>query len=134
VRVVVRGESRAHGALARDPEKWLAEARARAADLGDDDVWLEKVRFETRDPASAAELGGRDDAVAQVVAGIRELMTRQSDLARLGEELAELANKLPPALRDGPEGLRLSEPEFLRRALADVESLLVPRLLARGDE
>ncbi|MCK6535398.1 MAG: DNA repair exonuclease [Polyangiaceae bacterium] len=133
-RVVVSGQSGAHAALAREPARWLAEARLLATDLGGDDIWLEKMQLHTRDTVPLTELRARDDAVGQVFRGLAELRGSDAELSSLSQEFGELANKLPLSMREGPDSLRLDDPETLRRALDEVEQLLLPRLVGGGDE
>lgn len=128
-RVVIHGASGAHAALSKDRERWVGQIRELATDLGRDELWLEKVRIATRDRVSIEELLGHDDAVGEVFRGLKELSASDEALLTIGAELAELARKLPPALREGPEPIRLDSPEELRALLADVEQMLLPRLL-----
>lgn len=127
-RVLLHGASAAHAALSNERERWVEQIRELATDLGRDEIWLEKVRFATRDRVSIEDLLAHDDAVAEVFRGLRELSASDEALLAIGAELGELARKLPAALREGPEPIKLDSPEELRAVLADVEQMLLPRL------
>lgn len=126
-RLVVAGSSRAHEQLAGDLERWQQTLRVQATDLGDA-VWLEKIAMRTRAAIDLDELTRRDDAVGQVMRSLRELRRDDVRLTALLGEFADLRRKLPAALRDGDEALRLDDPESLRAALDDVEQMILPRL------
>jgi hypothetical protein len=50
------------------------------------------------------------------------------------ERLSDLRHKLPPELREAEDGLRLDDPAELSGLLDEVEQMLIPRLLQRGQE
>lgn len=132
-RVVVAGATEAHGELVRDPERFVAEIRASASEIGGDGLWIEKVCVLTRDMIDLGEVRSRDDAIGQVFRGLSSL--RESDAGRteLAAELAALGSKLPPSLRSGPLSLGWDAPEGLDAVLDDVEQLLLSRLGHGGE-
>lgn len=132
-RVIVEGATRAHATISRDPERWLAEVRALGTELGGEDLWVEKIRFATRDYLDLAELCSRDDAIAQVFRGLAELRQNGDARAGIARELATLVTRLPQALRSGPDALDWESPAGMEALLEDVEQLLLPRL-SGGDE
>lgn len=132
-RVQVEGATAAHGELSRDPERWAAQIRALSAEVAGDDLWLEKVRFATRDRTDLAELVGRDDAIGQVFRGLAAVRDSAEARAEIARELSVLSSKLPAALRSGPLALGWDDPASLDLLLDDVEQLLLPRLVGRAD-
>jgi DNA repair exonuclease SbcCD nuclease subunit len=131
-RVVFGGRTAAHARLVADPEKWAAEVRAAATDLGGDGVWVEKVALGSSSAIDLPSLRGRDDAVGEIARALERLRADDAALGELAEELAEVRHKLPPELREGPEGLRLEEPALWRAGLLDqVEQLVLTRLIER---
>jgi len=132
-RVVIGGASAANAGLRRDPARFLAEVQAQASELGGDDLWIEKLRFSTRDPADPADLAARDDAVGQVLRGIRRFRETAEARADLGRELMTLSAKLPSPLRSGPLALDWEVPGGIDALLEDVEQMLLPRLTGEDD-
>lgn len=121
-RVVVTGTTQAHDALLARTAQFTNEIRNAANIHGDDRVWIEKVRIATR-PAGDAPAAFDDGplaALAEVVAAIREDEASRAELFR---ELASLAEKLPPELRD-EEGLALDDPDRLSEWLEQAGPLL----------
>jgi len=136
VRLELTGETGAHSALEEDAERWRDQIRAIASDTGD--VWIEKIQLRTRAPLDLEAVAGRDDAIGQVVRSLRSFQQDAEALGALRATIAEdsdlksLMNKLPLAARQGDEGVDLDDGEALLAALADVEQILLPRLLHGG--
>ena len=133
-RVIIEGSSRAHAELCQNPERWVNEVRAAAMEIGGEGVWVEKIRIRTRTPIDLEELRDRDDALGQLVRSIQAIKTDQDELSWFIERLSDLRHKLPPELREAEDGLRLDDPEELSGLLDEVEQMLIPRLLQRGQE
>lgn len=131
-RLRVTGASPAHAELMADPERWHNALLATAIDLASDGIWVEKVLLQTDSPVSTAQLAERSDALGQLVRSLRSARSDDAELDELLELFADLRAKLPAELREGERALRLDDRETIRAALADVERLLLPRLLATG--
>ncbi|HZF49989.1 MAG TPA: DNA repair exonuclease [Polyangiaceae bacterium] len=133
-RVIIEGSSRAHAELCQNPERWGNEVRAAAMEVGGEGVWVEKIRIRTRTPIDLEELRDRDDALGQLVRSIQAIKTDQDELSWFIERLSDLRHKLPPELREAEDGLRLDDPAELSGLLDEVEQMLIPRLLQKGQE
>jgi DNA repair exonuclease SbcCD nuclease subunit len=127
-RVIVTGQTKAHVALETDPEHFVAEVRAAASDVAGE-VWVEKVRLETRAALDLPALRAQAGPIGELVRAIDGLRASDEALRALGGDLEELRRKLPAELREGEDALRLDDPAYLRALLADVEQMIVPRLL-----
>jgi DNA repair exonuclease SbcCD nuclease subunit len=130
-RVTLAGATRAHAALRADEERWANEIRMAANDVGEE-VWVEKVLVGTRSTLDLDALAKQDDVVGQVVRSLRALRDDRAALEELTSSLADLRAKLPVELREA--GLALDDPEAVAATLADVEQLILPRLLAREED
>jgi DNA repair protein SbcD/Mre11 len=142
-RLALRGASRAHAELSRDPERARAQLRATASEIQGGDVWIEDVRFATELPLSHETLAQRDDAIGELVRSLRppERMGEEpaalsaEDEALLSElalELADVLRALPPEVRDQDFALDLNDPAQARELLEAAKSMLLPRLLGAG--
>jgi DNA repair exonuclease SbcCD nuclease subunit len=128
VRVRVVGVSRVHRELSDDPESWKNQIRAAVADLGGE-VWVEKIRFDTRLPMDLDALLARDDPVAELLRTLRSLREEPEALAEFMPFFGDLKSKLPHEYRQLDDALNLDDPTALAAMLQDVEQLLIPRLL-----
>lgn len=134
VRVEVTGICAAHDELLADPVRWINEVRASAIELGDGDLWVEKVKLRTQPPRDLGSLpaDGPLGELLAVIDQLREDDARLRDLCQSLRELDELSRKLPGELRQGPEPFQLEDPAWLRSVLDQVQPLLVNQLLAGG--
>jgi DNA repair exonuclease SbcCD nuclease subunit len=132
-RIALCGKTRAHAALHNHAEELVNRLRAAANDLGQKNLWIERVRFRTEAPLDVGALEERDDAIGQLARSLRALRDDQAGLTALLPEFASLRKKLPQEAREGDDGIRLDDPAFLREALEDVEQMLISRLLGAGD-
>lgn len=129
-RLVVSGRSVAHARIEAEPVAFEARLRALAADVGDGErVWLEKVRLRTAGELDFDGAADRDDVVGELVRALRALPSDPAMCAELCGDLRELGAKLPPELRDGPDSLRLDDPNLVASLADELEQLLLPRLL-----
>ena len=132
VRLILAGECPVHGLLRDRTSQWTEEFRALAAGIGD--VWLEKVKFRTRRKKSLEETLGRDSPLAALVESIRKLELDASNLSLLVPELATLKAKMPPELFGDEELLFELSSDGIADLGAEVQELLISRLLRHGEE
>ena len=132
VRLRLVGTTRAHEPLEADRDRWEQTLRAVANDVSGEGLWLEKVCFETAPCLDPAELASRDDAIGQLMSGLRAALSDLGATQALIEEFSELRRKLPHQVSEGTDGIRLDDAAAIREALVDVEHILLPRLLSKG--
>ncbi len=132
-RVVVMGSSEANGSLRRDVQRFRNELCAATLDSLGDSAWIEKVVIETRSVLDFARLRDEASAVGHLARRIASIGEDSDELRELGAVLSELDKKLPAEIREGEGALRLAEPDTLRAILADVEQMILPRLLERAE-
>jgi len=134
VRVELTGPCQAHKKLAASPERYVNEIRGQAQELGGGDAWVEKVALRTTLPKMLDEALLSDGPVGELNQLIGELSADDGQLQALGNELADLKKKLPPELKEGPDGLDLDNPDNLRTLLHQVRQILISRLMPGGGE
>ena len=130
VRVEIAGDCPAHRNLAAEPQRWTNEIRAVAQDVGGG-VWVEKVALATSLPPQSQGIDALDGPVGDLVRYVEEIRSMPDKLAALAGELADLRDKLPAELKEGPDALGLDRPEKIGEMLEQVEPLLVQQLLRR---
>lgn len=133
VRVHVSGTSKAHADLSGDPERWKNEFRLAAAHLTGD-LWMEKILLRTRTVLDIEALLNRNDPVGEFLRFVRALRGDSQALGGLLAGFDDLRGKLPPEFRQLEDALDLENPASLETLLEDAEQLLIPRLLAQGEE
>jgi exonuclease SbcD len=129
-RVVLSGETPAHRRLASDAES-LRERLALAAQ-GEGEVWLEKLRLETRAPAEAT--GAGDTELLGLLSRLADAPENAGSLL-LASELADLDERFKPVLRAFGEGQEpgqggLVDPAELDALPREGLALLAERLAA----
>jgi hypothetical protein len=130
VRVRLAGRSDAHRAIAAKPETVREQVRALAIDRRGGTIWIEKVAIETSAAIDLAALKARSDPIGELVHQIESLRAGEAgSLEALAAELQALRQKLPAELAEEADGVRLDDPEYLRRLLTDLESQLIPRIM-----
>lgn len=133
VRVEIMGATKAHRELLANPERWKSELRAVATDISGGTVWLEKIRFATRE-ATNTTLDAKSEALVELMSAVDGL-SMNADLVRAAvEALGDLNEKLPHELKSGDEAIRLDDPETVKRTAEGVRQVLMERILAGGVE
>jgi DNA repair protein SbcD/Mre11 len=127
IRIRIRGACACHSQLihASAAEEVIAEIRSLASTHSN--VWMEKVILETSPPVDIEQLRRGADLMGDLLRSIDQLATGPNeDLLELAETLQPLMAKAPLEL--GQAGIRLDDPEALRRWVRQSEGILVSRL------
>jgi hypothetical protein len=133
-RVLVGGASAAHDALGRKGSAFAEQVRALALDVGAGELWVEKVKLLTTPELDLGALRERDDAIGQVAGAIARLRANPAELSAFcASELADLRGKLPSELNESSEGVAWASDDALTELVADVERLLLGRLLSNDE-
>ena len=133
-RIEVRGTTPVHHALSAEHKHWTQQIRALGLRLGEDSLFIERIKLLTRAPLDLESLRERDDPTGCVARRLQELRENPEQLERLGErlgmELAGFLKKLPAEateLDEEGEGLGCDAAR-LASNLDEVEQLLLSRL------
>ena len=95
VRVVVTGQSPAHGVLFGKAADLRAEVLGQIASIGNDHLWLEKVKVQTEPVAVAHGAGETSGAIADLKEILDEAATSPEFIAQLKGELQTFLGRLP---------------------------------------
>jgi exonuclease SbcD len=129
VRLVLRGQTAAHGELFGLAAHLREEVLGQAAAQGLDRLWVEKVCLETRPPRDAALLSARGDALADLQAFLAAAPEDPDLLKSLLDDLRPLVDRAPREIL-----LALPELEAIRNGqVADLVRAVTPDLLAHLD-
>jgi hypothetical protein len=117
----------------KNPEKWRSQFRSAAMDIGQGDIWLEKVLFRTASPARLAE--EEIDALRSMIGYVREKEQQEETLTKWGaEKLKGLREKLPPELFIAEDGFSIENPDWLRQSLREGLDNLISNITTQGDK
>lgn len=126
VRVTVRGRSHAHGALFGRNDELRADVIGQIAAIGNDYLWLEKVKVETEPVESASSISDRMDAIADLQEFLRDAEMDDEFLQQLQNELRPFYSKVPLDITtDAPLLKFVREGQF-----SELVKYLSPALLA----
>lgn len=129
VRLVISGACEAHQELAMPGRQHEAVHEIRnIANEWEEDVWIEKVQFQTSPPVDLEQLRQSSDLVGELLRDIEALSKDSSELAALAIELAPLREKsgAGPELHDAE--VDLADHQQLVRWLRQAEALLLARI------
>jgi len=132
VRVRITGHTPAHGELFGRQPHLRAEVLGQAAAIGQDRLWVEKVRVETAPPPDRDHLRARSDAVADLAALLAGAPEDTDLLAALVEELRPLVDRAPPELLQTVPELAAIRSGELADLVREVAPGLVAYLAANG--
>ena len=126
VRVVLCGQSAAHGDLFGDEARLRAEILGLSAALAGDRIWIEKVRVETSAHMDGQAIRARADAIADLQVLLDAAPTDAAFLASLSEDLRYLVDRAPHELPD-----LLPELKAIRHGeLGPIVAAIIPGLVA----
>ena len=133
VRVSIVGRADVHKVIATQLDAFREQVRALAIEVGQDSVWVEKVKVTTAEPVDLAALKERSDPLGELMHQLEILASgdRQA-LEALATELQLLRQKLPAEVAESADGLLLDDPEAVKRLCASLGPQLLSRAFGQG--
>ena len=133
LRIRAAGPCAAHDEIASDPERWTNEIRAAAVDRAGEGLWIEKVEVLTRPISQDEAMEQAGGPIAELTRDFQAICNSPEAMQNLGTVLDDLRNKLPRELAAGGDGVALDDQAWLSRVLAQVEPLLLRRLMEKEE-
>jgi len=130
LRLILTGGCPVHAELLERTAEWTEQFRGIGAALGE--VWLEKVKFQTKRTVSLDEIAEADTALTGLLQSIQELKFDRHTLSTLVPELTNLQSKLPAEINNGEEPFLAPSPETVAELRTEVQDLLIAKLLQHG--
>ncbi len=130
VRLVITGTSPFHSKMREEGTERIRNFREIAVGLGD--IWLEKVKFETRSDTSFEIPTGSGSPFDGLLKAVADLDLTPDSVLRLAPDISDLKSKLPvEVLQD--DAIYLSDrPEATIELADEVKELLITSLLKQG--
>ncbi len=130
-RIVVKGASRAHAALTRDPDKFRIELCSAATDIGD--VWIEKVGIRSHTMADLNKLAQRDDVIGALLVKLRAIAGDETQLSKLTGTFDDIVNKLPTEYMHHPGSFNVKDMEVVKNLVSEMAHYLLPDLISESE-
>lgn len=130
VRVTFTGACSAHTALKKNPEKWRNELRASTIDIGQGDIWLEDIQFQTSSPSNQVPNGLLRDILDNIKGTNDNCINLQGDGS---SPLKKLFEKLPAEITHGDDALSLENTNWLKKSLDEGMEHIVAKMIGVGD-
>ena len=134
VRITIDGASTAHRDIVRQADHWDREIRTTMLDRFDTNVWVEKIRFKTNSAIDRSDLDQRDDALAELIAGIDDYENLEYIQSELADDLKRVETILPSDPRLADDKIDFSDESTMAALLSDAKELLVSRLLESTED
>lgn len=131
-RLELHGATAAHQKIQAQSAHWAEEFRSLAINLGGEGIWLEKVRFKTREQVDLETFIQSDEALGGLVKNLLGLEMDAEKLKELDPDIDAFLNKLPPELRGGEDAFNPLAPAQWEEIRSDVKDLLIAQLLESG--
>jgi len=130
LRLELTGKCHMHAQLLDRAAQWTEEFHGIAAGSGN--VWLEKVKFQTSRKVSLEETFGDNTAIGGLLQSIQHLELDGDSLLHLVPELSILKNKIPAEIHRSDEPFLDLSPDNMKELCAEVQELLIAKLLQHG--
>ena len=131
VRLSLTGSTAMHGELFGREQELRAHVLAEISSIGNERLWLEKVKLETRPAASMQAQGLGADALAEMEALLKEACEDEALQKELREEFSQMLAKAPELVHEVPALQAVREGD-LRPLLDDVAPGLLARLATKS--
>jgi len=132
LRIHLCGSLKIHGKILAYSEYLKNEIRALASDIGNGNIWVEKVSVNTTGMSDPKELMMRDDALGGLLRSIHDLQYDEKGLEDIFEECDDLFRKLPHEYLNDDEAIHPERKETLTRLMENVKHMLLTRILSSG--
>ncbi len=128
IRVELRGATALHRALQADLDHWMHQIRGLAVDMGQGQIWIEKVKLRTTDPARVGSTKPVDEAaIGELTELFAQVRSNPLLLDEIGFDFEAVTKKLPPELKSRFD-IGTQNESWLTEVLDQAEALLLHRL------
>lgn len=116
------------------PERFEQQIRALGAEIGGDDLWVERIENAVTGKLDLNSVLTEDSTLATLLAEILATPDNPDEIARLKDVLELLRQKIPPDVFGADSILNLDDPQTIVRLVDEAKHMLIGRLLTVGGE
>ncbi len=133
IRIELQGATRVHRELQAELDHWVHQFRSLALDVGQGQIWIEKVKLRTTDPLRMGPARPADDAaIGELTELFKEVRNNPPLLDDIGFDFDSVIKKLPPELKLR-FGMGTHNEAWMTEVLDQAESWLLHRLQTGAD-
>lgn len=132
LRIRLYGSSPLHGVVLAEEAYLRNEIRACAVDVGNGNIWVEKVLIDTAAADRETPIM-REDALGGLLRSIHDLQYNREAFDALFGEFRDLFRRLPPEYLNDGEAIHPDRETSLARMVEDVKHMLLNRIAPSGD-
>ncbi|GAU07419.1 metallophosphoesterase family protein [Desulfoplanes formicivorans] len=132
VRVCLQGATRMAEELAARSHTWLQRIRMLGAEIGDGDIWVERMQLATSEQPDRETRRDEDSGFAHMLNEIEATPCDFEAIPGVAAVVDELVQKLPVEAVDPDSGCDVHDPETVHRLVDEAKQLLVGRLMNMG--
>lgn len=132
MRVELVGATKVSDQLAAFPETFEQQLKALAAEIGGDQLWIERVENRTQGKYDLKTALADENALGQL---LKSIISTPDDIDQIGgvaNKIAELRQKLPPQAFGSDITSDLSNEQTIKRITREAKKMLIGRLLSTG--
>ncbi|WP_026689693.1 metallophosphoesterase family protein [Alteribacter aurantiacus] len=133
VRVIVNGTTNVHQEMVADKDHVINNIRSLALETGFGDVWIEKVKIDTKRVIDVDELKEQYTPINSILRFLDELAEDEEALQSLMSELKDIQKVLPHELKGKSAELDFSSSTIITERLDDIEDLILHQLSKKGE-
>ncbi|MCK4445747.1 MAG: DNA repair exonuclease [Candidatus Marinimicrobia bacterium] len=127
IRITLNRYSKALEKIASDMEKWSNEFRAAAINIGNNRVWIEKIKIQAEHKPADKKIFNSGSPIAELLDYINEIQDDPKILSVIENEFTDLRRKLPSELTEGSEVINFSNKDWISGILNQVGPMLLNR-------
>ena len=132
IRIRLEGATEKPEAIAAYPERFEQQLRAIGAEIGGNDLWIERVENSVVGKLELSSVLAEDSGLAQLLEEIGAVPGNPDDIEKLAEVIETLRQKIPPDVFADDDILYLDDPRLLERLVDEAKQMLTGRLLTAG--
>ncbi len=132
MRIRFEGATELFRKLAAYPERFEQQVRALVAEIGGDEIWVERIENRAAGKLDLHSVLTSDSALGMLLTEIMSTTEHPGEEAKIKALTDVVRQKIPPEVFDTDSTLRFDDPETIDRLVDEAKQMLIGRLLAVG--
>ncbi len=132
MRVRFTGAAAIYNEISAYPEQFEQTIKALGAEIGGDDLWIEKVENNVATKMELQTALSEDNAFGKLLTEILETSDDPGEIKGLNELITKLRKKIPPEAFNTNSDLKLDDEHTIGQMIREAKQMLVSRLLSTG--